>query len=139
MNECGGVLVPDGDNWRRTCFVEERSNEAELASIIYADGTRPLQPSGDHYWPLSNWPDSVRMHTVHLYCQHVQAGMINVANGNLAVGRSTQESAGYPALAAGRAVMAAAGYPNSAKGLTVQKSAGYAGLIKVRAFMAAAG
>ena len=76
MNECGGVLVPDGDGWRRTCFVEERGLVLALADVVYADGRRPLQITSDHYFPVSRWPSSARLHTAHLYCQMVQGRRI---------------------------------------------------------------
>lgn len=76
MIKCGGVLVPDGYGWRRACFVDERGLATALADVIWQDGKRPLQPSEDHYWPESHWPGSTRMHTVHLYCQAVQGGLI---------------------------------------------------------------
>ena len=78
MNECGGVLVPDGDDWRRTCFVEERCLASTLAGVIYRNGARPLKMSSDHYLPKSVWPEDGRLHDVHYYCQLVQGGLITV-------------------------------------------------------------
>ena len=53
--ECGGVLVPDGDGWRRTCFVDERELAESLADVVWKCGRGPLQISQDHSWPESNW------------------------------------------------------------------------------------
>jgi hypothetical protein len=78
---CGGVLVPAGGSWRRTCFVEERGLAGALAVITYADFTCPLQVSSDHYLPKSVWPEDGRLHNVHLYCQKVQGRQIMNANG----------------------------------------------------------
>src|ERR1017187_5733475 len=82
---CGGVLVPAYMRagrvvyWRRTCFVEERGLAEVLADVVWADSHRPLQPSEDHYLPSKDWPDSTRMHIVHLYCQKVQGNQIGSA------------------------------------------------------------
>ncbi len=86
MTECGGVLVPDGDGWRRTCFVEERGLASALAYVIWKDGRHPLQMTNDHYLPVSHWPESKRLHKAHLYCQCVQGRQIGNANGRASKG-----------------------------------------------------
>jgi hypothetical protein len=74
--ECGGVLVPDGDGWRRTCFVEERGLGESLKDVMYADGKRPLQLTIDHVIPKSQGGENGPTHLAHLYCQAVQGGSI---------------------------------------------------------------
>src|ERR1017187_6096018 len=144
---CGGVLVPDGDGWRRTCFVVEGGLTETLADVIYRSGKHPLQPSEDHYWPLSNWPGSTRMHTVHHYCQHVQGGLIRVAGcGPIVlslIGLAASHAAGYPGFTRGRAIRASANYPElitaRTASLTSRSAAGHPELAAGRITQAKAG
>jgi hypothetical protein len=120
------LAYPYLDMWRRVCFVEERGLSEELTDATYANGTRPLQMSQDHYLPKSHWPEDGRTHDVHLYCQNVQGGTISAG----VAGRASSAVSGSreKGLAKGRATQAATGYPNLEKGLATNKANGFPNL-----------